>query len=584
MKYFNDQYFNGNKLRDVGAPSQGTDAANKTYVDQSIAGLDLQCPSVACETAASTQAKVGKCKDFSLNNPCYVFVNIKNANSYDGKITLNINSTGAKDVYINGTVSSSTNKTLPAGTYIVYYNGQYHFRTDGKLNINGVPFGGSYNDLTNRPSLATVATSGSYNDLTNKPTIPTVPTNVSSFTNDAGYITASGVPSEVLWCSYDSNTNSVSGLTVAQIIAAKNNNQIVCCKYGNTILACTVANSSMIIFSCVNCSVVTAQSSSRIGEKIITFLVYYSTTQSWMYKDVTVQEQLVGSGTGQNIKTVNNQSLVGSGNISIPTGENNVQSDWNVTDTSSDAYIKNKPTIPTKVSQLTNDSGYTTNTGTVTQVKVGTTAYNPSSGVVSLPAYPSDYISSSTSRTANTVLAAPNGSNGAPTFRALVAADIPSITKSKISDFPSSMPASDVYSWAKASTKPSYAWSEITNKPTVLSDHDFTHTANTTVSTSTKTITYAAGTRGSQMISISADLALTFAVNNLSDNYLWIKNTGSSEVDITISAVTKSGGTNVSNVYLPSDGISIPAGKVCEIGIVVNADGAFITSRSDLSL
>ena len=38
-------------------------------------------------------------------------------------------------------------------------------------------------------SLATVATSGSYNDLTNLPTIPTVPTNVSSFTNDAGYLT-----------------------------------------------------------------------------------------------------------------------------------------------------------------------------------------------------------------------------------------------------------------------------------------------------------------------------------------------------------------------------------------------------------
>ena len=32
--------------------------------------------------------------------------------------------------------------------------------------------------------------SGSYNDLTNKPTIPTVPTNVSSFTNDAGYLTS----------------------------------------------------------------------------------------------------------------------------------------------------------------------------------------------------------------------------------------------------------------------------------------------------------------------------------------------------------------------------------------------------------
>ena len=31
--------------------------------------------------------------------------------------------------------------------------------------------------------------SGSYNDLTNKPTIPTVPTKVSAFTNDAGYLT-----------------------------------------------------------------------------------------------------------------------------------------------------------------------------------------------------------------------------------------------------------------------------------------------------------------------------------------------------------------------------------------------------------
>lgn len=47
------------------------------------------------------------------------------------------------------------------------------------------------------------------------------------------------------------------------------------------------------------------------------------------------------------------------------------------------------PTVPTNVSAFTNDAGYTTNIGTVTQVKVGTTAYNPSSGVVSLPAYPS---------------------------------------------------------------------------------------------------------------------------------------------------------------------------------------------------
>lgn len=38
-------------------------------------------------------------------------------------------------------------------------------------------------------------------------------------------------------------------------------------------------------------------------------------------------------------------------------------------------------------------------------------------------------------------------------------------TKSDISDFPTSMPASDVPDWAKANTKPSYKWSEIGNKP-----------------------------------------------------------------------------------------------------------------------
>ena len=48
-------------------------------------------------------------------------------------------------------------------------------------------------------------------------------------------------------------------------------------------------------------------------------------------------------------------------------------------------------------------------------------------------------------------------------------------TKSQITDFPSSLPASDVYSWAKASSKPSYAWSEITGKPSTFSPSSHTH-------------------------------------------------------------------------------------------------------------
>jgi hypothetical protein len=61
-----------------------------------------------------------------------------------------------------------------------------------------------------------------------------------------------------------------------------------------------------------------------------------------------------------------------------------------------------------------------TYTGTVTGVKVGTTSYSPSSGIVTIPAYPT------------------------------------------------TLPASDVSAWAKASTKPSYSYSEINYNPTEI--------------------------------------------------------------------------------------------------------------------
>ena len=61
--------------------------------------------------------------------------------------------------------------------------------------------------------------------------------------------------------------------------------------------------------------------------------------------------------TDNNFTNSDNTKLQG-----IATGaEVNVQSDWNVSDSNSDAFIKNKPTIPTKTSQLTNDSSFLAN-------------------------------------------------------------------------------------------------------------------------------------------------------------------------------------------------------------------------------
>lgn len=91
-------------------------------------------PTAYCTTAAATAAKAATCTNYVLTANTYLVVLISTANSYNGAITLNVNSKGAKPIYINGAASSSSNKTLPAGTYIVYYDGtNYHFRTDGVI-------------------------------------------------------------------------------------------------------------------------------------------------------------------------------------------------------------------------------------------------------------------------------------------------------------------------------------------------------------------------------------------------------------------------------------------------------------------
>jgi hypothetical protein len=127
----------------------------------------------------------------------------------------------------------------PAGTYTAGSNISIQNDVISVSGLSTVATSGSYSDLSNKPTIASntsqlindsgyitkdvdnltnytptsnlsdVATSGDYDDLDNLPTIPTVPTNVSSFNNDAGYITA-GI------FSYDSSTNTLTITTVNQ--------------------------------------------------------------------------------------------------------------------------------------------------------------------------------------------------------------------------------------------------------------------------------------------------------------------------------------------------------------------------------
>lgn len=75
-----------------------------------------------------------------------------------------------------------------------------HQDISGKANsadLATVATSGSYNDLSNKPTIPAAQIQSDWNQtndeakdfIKNKPTIPTVPTNVSAFTNDAGYLT-----------------------------------------------------------------------------------------------------------------------------------------------------------------------------------------------------------------------------------------------------------------------------------------------------------------------------------------------------------------------------------------------------------
>ncbi len=97
-------------------------------------GNDNTYTTAYCSTAAGTAAKVAYMTGYTLTANRYTVITFTNANSAASALTLNINSRGAKPLYINGTASSSSNHTLAAGSYIVYYDGtNYYINNNGEI-------------------------------------------------------------------------------------------------------------------------------------------------------------------------------------------------------------------------------------------------------------------------------------------------------------------------------------------------------------------------------------------------------------------------------------------------------------------
>ena len=214
--------------------------------------------------------------------------------------------------------------------------------------------------------------------------------------------------------------------------------------------------------------------------------------------------------------------------------EVNVQSDWSATDSASDAFIKNKPTsmtakggesdtavklktertingiafdgsknitieANTPIKQLTSGSlddvkifgdYYAAGGNTVTGLPEAVTSFGLCVSKVAAGIIEQEFnygnrkwtriFNSSTNAWGSWVEFFTEGHKPAwSDVTGKPSTFVPAVhshTKSQITDFPSSMPASDVAAWAKATTKPSYGWTEITGKPSTFAPSAHTHT------------------------------------------------------------------------------------------------------------
>ena len=111
-------------------------AGGSTYIFTTPPNTRYDADAV-CSTTASTAAKVASATGYVLRNHNRFTLRLTVANTAASALTLNVNSTGAKTIYIDGAASSSSNYTLPAGDYSVYYNDSiYYIYTDATNTVN----------------------------------------------------------------------------------------------------------------------------------------------------------------------------------------------------------------------------------------------------------------------------------------------------------------------------------------------------------------------------------------------------------------------------------------------------------------
>ena len=170
-----------------------------------------------------------------------------------------------------------------------------------------------------------------------------------------------------------------------------------------------------------------------------------------------------------------------------------------------------------------NPSGYTTNTGTVTSVRVQ--ASSPLTSTASTASSTTlDTTIKFSNQNKNLVLAGPSSGNtaAAPTFRSLVADDIPSISKSKISDFPASLKnpnalAIKVYNGTSTSSDTSYDGSTSGQSVSVAGTSAITGITASAASGGSTTFTLTKANGGTSTFDVTVTASVATGATTLTD-------------------------------------------------------------------
>ena len=237
--------------------------------------------------------------------------------------------------YVDEQIANSvTNGTLDLSNYV----------TNTDLTYELVPyalktelFSGSYNDLTDIPVI-------SYNDLSDTPVIPTVPTNISEFTNDSGYLTTHqdlsqyALKTELFSGSYNDLTDTPT------TVSAFTNDAGYLTTYTDT----------------------TYTSGTGLTLTGTTFAID-STIATNTYVDTAISNLINGADAAfdtlkeiQDAMSTDTELATAINNLVIPGDISELTDTTNLLNHFSGDYndLTNKPTIPTNISSLTNDSDY----------------------------------------------------------------------------------------------------------------------------------------------------------------------------------------------------------------------------------